>query len=121
MPDSYIERILKARVYEVTQEPPLTLAAALSARLGNQLLLKRALITNPPKAGRPMWVCARKSIFCKGAATPGLNKVGGIMIKALKQEDLQLVFSFKLRGAYNKLVSLSPQVWARGGHRGQRR
>ncbi len=29
-----------------------------------------------------MWVCARKTMFCKGAATPGLNKVGGIMIKA---------------------------------------
>ncbi len=30
-----------------------------------------------------MWVCARKSMFCKGAATPGLNKVGEIMIKAV--------------------------------------
>ncbi len=29
-----------------------------------------------------MWVCARKGMLCKGAATPGLNKVGGIMIKA---------------------------------------
>ncbi len=29
-----------------------------------------------------MWVYARKTMFCKGAATPGLNKVGGIMIKA---------------------------------------
>ncbi len=42
-----------------------------------------ALITNPPKAGRPMWVFVRKAMFCKGAATPGLNKVGGIMIKAV--------------------------------------
>jgi len=70
MPDSYIERILKARVYEVAQETPLTLAAALSTRLGNQVFLKR--------------------------------------------EDLQPVFSFKLRGAYNKLTSLSPEVRARG-------
>ncbi len=31
-----------------------------------------------------MWVCARKSMFCKGAATLGLNKVGGIMIKATR-------------------------------------
>ncbi len=29
-----------------------------------------------------MWVCARKTMFCKGAVTSGLNKVGGIMIKA---------------------------------------
>ncbi len=28
-----------------------------------------------------MWVFVRKTMFCKGAATPGLNKVGGIMIK----------------------------------------
>ncbi len=47
-----------------------------------------ALITNPPKAGQFMWVFARKAMFCKGAATPGLNKVGGIMIKALVVDDL---------------------------------
>ncbi len=29
-----------------------------------------------------MWNYARKTMFCKGVATPGLNKVGGIMIKA---------------------------------------
>ena len=62
MPDSYIERILKARVYDVAQETPLTPAPRLSARLGNEVLLKR--------------------------------------------EDLQPVFSFKLRGAYNRLVHL---------------
>ncbi len=32
----------------------------------------------------------------------------------LKREDLQPVHSFKLRGAYNKIVGLSPQVRARG-------
>ena len=32
----------------------------------------------------------------------------------LKREDLQPVFSFKLRGAYNKIVGLSPEVRARG-------
>lgn len=32
----------------------------------------------------------------------------------LKREDEQPVFSFKLRGAYNKMVSLSPEVLARG-------
>ena len=32
----------------------------------------------------------------------------------LKREDLQPVFSFKLRGAYNKIVSLSPEVRAKG-------
>ncbi len=71
MPDSYIERILKARVYDVAQETPLTHAPQLSARVGNAVFLKR--------------------------------------------EDLQPVFSFKLRGAYNKLVHLlDPVVRARG-------
>ena len=70
MPQSYIERILKARVYDVASESPLTLAKLLSRRLGNQVFLKR--------------------------------------------EDLQPVFSFKLRGAYNKLRHLSTEARARG-------
>ncbi len=70
MPDSYIERILKARVYDVAQETPLTQAVQLSARVGNPVFLKR--------------------------------------------EDLQPVFSFKLRGAYNKLIHVDPEVRARG-------
>lgn len=70
MPDSYIERILKARVYDVAEVTPLTLAHQLSARVANQVYLKR--------------------------------------------EDLQPVFSFKLRGAYNKLIHLDPDVRARG-------
>jgi threonine dehydratase len=60
--DDYLERILRARVYDVAIESPLELAPALSRRLGNRLLLKR--------------------------------------------EDLQPVFSFKLRGAYNKMANL---------------
>jgi len=32
----------------------------------------------------------------------------------LKREDLQPVFSFKLRGAYNRIVQLSPEARARG-------
>jgi threonine dehydratase len=70
MPETYIERILRARVYDVAQETPLTRAAILSRRLGNDVHLKR--------------------------------------------EDLQPVFSFKLRGAYNKLVHLEPEVLGRG-------
>jgi threonine dehydratase len=70
MPDSYVDRILKARVYDVAVETPLTLAPRLSARLGNTVLLKR--------------------------------------------EDLQPVFSFKLRGAYNKLIHLDAESRARG-------
>lgn len=66
----YIERILKARVYDIAIESPLTLAKGLSRRLGNQVLLKR--------------------------------------------EDLQPVFSFKLRGAYNKLRHLSAAALEQG-------
>jgi threonine dehydratase len=66
----YLERILKARVYDVAVESPLELAPALSRRLGNRLLLKR--------------------------------------------EDLQAVFSFKLRGAYNKMAGLPRKRLAKG-------
>ena len=68
--NDYLERILKARVYDVAIESPLELAPALSRRLGNRLLLKR--------------------------------------------EDLQSVFSFKLRGAYNKMSRLAPAKLAKG-------
>ncbi len=60
---NYIERILRARVYDVAIETPLDVAPILSKRLNNKVYIKR--------------------------------------------EDLQPVFSFKLRGAYNKIVSLS--------------
>ena len=66
----YIERILKARVYDVAVESPLEPAARLSRRLGNEVLLKR--------------------------------------------EDLQPVFSFKLRGAYNRIAQLSESAAQRG-------
>lgn len=67
---SYLERILKARVYEVARETPLEPMRRLSLRLKNAVLLKR--------------------------------------------EDLQPVFSFKLRGAHNKLTHLSEEARLRG-------
>jgi threonine dehydratase len=67
---AYLQRILRARVYDVAIESPLDPAPNLSRRLGNRVLLKR--------------------------------------------EDLQPVFSFKLRGAYNKMVGLDPAERARG-------
>src|SRR5580700_7006290 len=70
MTDDYLQRVLKARVYDVAIESPLELAPRLSRRLNNKILLKR--------------------------------------------EDLQPVFSFKLRGAYNKISHLSPAIAARG-------
>ena len=69
MNKNYLERILKARVYDVANESPLELAPGLSKRLGNRLYLKR--------------------------------------------EDLQEVFSFKLRGAYNKMAGLPRRRLAR--------
>jgi len=68
--NDYLERILKARVYDVASESPLEPALALSQRLRNRLLIKR--------------------------------------------EDLQPVFSFKLRGAYNKMAALPRARLARG-------
>jgi len=70
MPKKYLEKILKARVYDVAIETPLDAMPGLSKRLGNPVLLKR--------------------------------------------EDLQPVFSFKLRGAYNKIVHLSEEQRAKG-------
>ena len=66
----YIERILKARVYDVAIESPLDHARLLSRRFGNDIRFKR--------------------------------------------EDLQPVFSFKLRGAYNKIAQLSDAAARRG-------
>ncbi|WP_456372662.1 threonine ammonia-lyase, biosynthetic [Thiolapillus sp.] len=62
MSRSYLEKILRARVYDVARETPLDRASRLSARLGLSIWLKR--------------------------------------------EDMQSVFSFKLRGAYNKIYNL---------------
>jgi threonine dehydratase len=70
MADDYLQRILRARVYDVAIETPLDAAPRLSRRIGNQVWLKR--------------------------------------------EDLQPVFSFKLRGAYNKIAHLSASAAARG-------
>ncbi|HHH13183.1 MAG TPA: threonine ammonia-lyase, biosynthetic [Thiolapillus brandeum] len=70
MADDYLERILRARVYDVARETPLERARRLSDRLGAQLWLKR--------------------------------------------EDLQSVFSFKLRGAYNKIYNLPDQAKEKG-------
>jgi len=69
-PADYLKKILTARVYDVAVESALEPARALSARLGNTVLLKR--------------------------------------------EDQQPVFSFKLRGAYNKMAHLSPEQLAAG-------
>ena len=66
----YIDRILRARVYDVAVESALEPAKNLSRRLHNKVLLKR--------------------------------------------EDLQAVFSFKLRGAYNKIANLSETAARRG-------
>ena len=62
MADDYLERILRARVYDVAAETPLEPASLLSERLGVPLLLKR--------------------------------------------EDEQPTFSFKVRGAYNRMCRL---------------
>ncbi|MFT7559611.1 MAG: threonine dehydratase [Flavobacteriales bacterium] len=65
MPQSYIKRILDARIYDLAIETPLDEVPLISERCGNKVLLKR--------------------------------------------EDLQPVFSFKIRGAYNKLRLLSDE------------
>ena len=68
--EHYVKKILAAPVYDLAVRTPLQTAPALSALLGNTVLLKR--------------------------------------------EDLQPTFSFKIRGAYNKLVQLTTDEKARG-------
>ncbi len=70
MSQSYIKRILNARVYEVARETPVDHAPLLSLRLDNEVWLKR--------------------------------------------EDLQPIFSFKCRGAYNKMVNMSAAALEQG-------
>ncbi|SMF23083.1 threonine dehydratase [Alteromonadaceae bacterium Bs31] len=70
MPQSYLKRILNARIYDLAVETPLDPAPLISDRTKNNVLLKR--------------------------------------------EDLQPVFSFKIRGAYNKLLQLSEEERSAG-------
>src|SRR3984893_18759349 len=70
MQENYVERILKAKEYDVAIETPLDAAPRRSRRLNNRVLFKR--------------------------------------------EDLQPVFSFKIRGAYNKIAQLSAITAQRG-------
>lgn len=70
MPLKYIEKILRAKVYDVAVETPLDFAPLLSERFANTVYLKR--------------------------------------------EDLQSVFSFKLRGAYNKMSLLDEASRVKG-------
>lgn len=70
MPQSYIKRILDARIYDLAIETPLDEVPLISARTDNHVLLKR--------------------------------------------EDLQPVFSFKVRGAYNKLRLLDKDKQDKG-------
>ena len=70
MPIDYLRKILNARVYDVAIETPLDLAARLSSRLQNRVLLKR--------------------------------------------EDEQPVFSYKVRGAYNKMSHLTREQLEKG-------
>ena len=70
MQENYVDRILKAKVYDVAVETPLDVAPRLSKRLNNRVLFKR--------------------------------------------EDLQPVFSFKIRGAFNKIAQLSAISAQRG-------
>ncbi len=70
MTEKYIDKIIKARVYDVAKETALEKAPMLSRRVGCNIYLKR--------------------------------------------EDTQPVFSFKCRGAYNKMVQLDQAEKARG-------
>ena len=68
--EDYLQKILRARVYDVAKESPLERAKNLSKKLRNDIWLKR--------------------------------------------EDLQPVFSFKLRGAFNRMSQLTKEELSKG-------
>ena len=68
--EDYLQKILRARVYDVAEETPLERAKNLSKKLKNDIWLKR--------------------------------------------EDLQPVFSFKLRGAFNRMSQLTKEELSKG-------
>ena len=68
--EDYLQKILRARVYDIAIETPLEKAKNLSLKQGNNIWLKR--------------------------------------------EDLQPVFSFKLRGAYNRMSRLTSEELSKG-------
>ena len=55
----------------------------------------------------------RRGRVAAGAARSALG-AGSATSVLLKREDTQPVFSFKLRGAYNKMAHLAPEQLARG-------
>ena len=63
-------------------------------------------------------MCIRDRVYDVAIESPlelAVNLSGRIHNQVLlKREDLQQVFSFKLRGAYNKMIKLSPAVRNRG-------
>ena len=68
--EDYLQKILRARVYDVAEETPLEKAKNLSKKFKNNIWFKR--------------------------------------------EDLQPVFSFKLRGAFNRMSQLSKEELDKG-------
>ena len=66
----YLDLIANSKVYDVATNTPISYAANISTKLGNDVFLKR--------------------------------------------EDMQPIFSFKIRGAYNKIANLTPQQKKRG-------
>ena len=68
--EDYLQKILRARVYDVAEETPLEKAKNLSKKFENNIWFKR--------------------------------------------EDLQPVFSFKLRGAFNRMSQLSKEELDKG-------
>ena len=68
--EDYLQKILRARVYDVAEETPLERAKNISEKLKNNIWFKR--------------------------------------------EDLQPVFSFKLRGAFNRMSQLTKEELSKG-------
>mmetsp|Transcript_58332 Transcript_58332/g.103659 ORF Transcript_58332/g.103659 Transcript_58332/m.103659 type:complete len:568 (-) Transcript_58332:21-1724(-) len=96
------------------------LRPALGARLSGRLLALqgRAFASQGPDAASYVNMVLNAKVYdvCKRTElhhAPGLSKTTGNKV-FLKREDQQSVYSFKLRGAYNRIVNLSSDEKARG-------
>ena len=89
-------------------------------RAGQRVVSQKGLVDYQPEMFEYISQVLNSRVYdvCMETPLQPLNKLtegsNGAYEAFAKREDLQPVFSFKLRGAYNKIASLSPEERAQG-------